>query len=407
MRAVVVSCVFPPEPVVSSRTSFDVAQELSKRGHEVTVLAPFPNRPGGTLYAGYRRALFRRERSREGFTIIRCGSFFSRQSSVISRMAENVSFGITSALALLTRRKPAVIYANSWPIFASALIAAVARLRRIPLVVSVQDVYPESLMSQQRAGSSVAGGALLAIDRWVVRRAAAVVVISERFAELYSKTRGVDRSRLHVVPNWSSDAPETSSAGDCRERHGISRDAFLVAYGGNVSFAAAVESVIEAFGDLADQKDVHLLIAGEGAMLDHCRRLAATIAPRQIHFESPWTDTMGVLRAADVLVLPTRDRQSMASVPSKLISYLLAARPVLAMAVGESDTAAAVAASGAGIVLPPGDSAKLAGAIRSMAGKPAEERRQIGEAGRAWALANVTRDVCLPRLIGVIEEQSR
>ncbi|MEA2336250.1 MAG: hypothetical protein QOE82_257, partial [Thermoanaerobaculia bacterium] len=128
LRAVVVSCVFPPEPVVSSRTSFDVAQELSRRGHHVTVIAPFPNRPAGKLYAGYRRSLFRRERSVDGFEILRCGSFFSRRSSLLSRLAENVSFGITSAMALAVQQKSSVIYANTWPLFASAMLTAIARL---------------------------------------------------------------------------------------------------------------------------------------------------------------------------------------------------------------------------------------------------------------------------------------
>jgi glycosyltransferase involved in cell wall biosynthesis len=250
VRIAVVSCVFPPEPVVSSRTSFDLARELAVRGHEVTVIAPFPNRPGGRLYPGYRRVLFRREAAAEGFRIIRCASFFSRRSSLLSRLAENVSFGITSAMALLACRKPAVVYANTWPIFGSALIALVARIRHIPLVFSVQDIYPESLQSQRRQGSSVLGRLILDIDRRVVRSAAAVVVISERFAEHYRRTRGVDAARIHVVPNWlpAGGTEEVPGAADsCRDRNGVSRDAFLLVYGGNVGASAAVLAIYPAF----------------------------------------------------------------------------------------------------------------------------------------------------------------
>jgi len=137
-------------------------------------MAPFPNRPAGKLYAGYRRALFRLEKATEGFRIVRCFSFFSRSSSMLSRFAENVSFGITSSLALLLGRKPSVIYANTWPIFAAAMIGTVARLRRIPLVISVQDIYPESLISQGRRSSGIAARIVMAIDRRTVRSAAAV-----------------------------------------------------------------------------------------------------------------------------------------------------------------------------------------------------------------------------------------
>jgi glycosyltransferase involved in cell wall biosynthesis len=396
MRAVVVSCVFPPEPMVSSRTSFDVARELAARGHDVTVLAPFPNRPAGRVYEGYRRAPFRRERAPEGFRIVRCGALISRRSSLLSRLGENVSFGITSSIALLLRRKPAVIYANTWPIFAAAMTSIVARLRRIPLVISVQDIYPESLQSQRRAGSGLLARALLAIDRRIVRRAAAVIVISERFAELYRRTRGAER--VHVIPNWLDDETLDDTGAAARDAGAP----FLLVYGGNVSVSASVESVIEAVGKVPD---VHLLIAGEGSSLEQCRRLAAAVAPERIRFHSPWTATMGVLRAADVLVLPTRAEQSFVSVPSKLISYLLAGRPVVAAAMDDSDTAAAVRASGAGVVVPPDDTQALAAAIRAMRGRSPEERQRMGAAGRAWALANMTREVCLPRLIAVIEEQ--
>jgi glycosyltransferase involved in cell wall biosynthesis len=410
VKVVVVSCVFPPEPVVSSRTSFDVARELALRGHDVTVVAPFPNRPAGTLYAGYRLALFRREMAPEGFRIVRCASIFSHRSSMLSRLVENVSFGISSSLALLFLRRSAVVYANTWPVLAAAAIAMVARLRRIPLIISVQDIYPESLVSQRRAGIRIIGGILMAIDRRVARSANSVVVISERFAELYRRTRNVDPSRIHVVPNWlplEGTEASTGAGQATRERHGIPRHAFLLTYGGNVGVAAAVETVIEAFRYLRDETDIHLLVAGDGALLDHCRRLAAEIVPERIHFENPWTDTMDVLHASDAFALPTRGAQSTASVPSKLISYLLAGRPVVALAVADSDTAATVGTSGAGMVVEPDDPGSLAQAIRVMSRLPREERQRMGSAGRAWAMVNVTKEVCLPRLIDLVERVAR
>jgi glycosyltransferase involved in cell wall biosynthesis len=406
VRIVIVSCVFPPEPVVSSRTSFDVARELAARGHEVAVIAPFPNRPAGRIYAGFRRRFFRRESAPEGFRIIRCASFFSRRSSIFSRLAENASFGLMSSLVLLFRRKPAVVYANTWPIFAAGMTALVSRLRRIPLVLSVQDLYPESLTSQRRRGSGVVARILLSLDRWISRGAAAVVVISPRFAEHYLRTRGIDSARVHVVPNWLPANGTEELPGDgqaCRDRNGVPVDAFLLTYGGNVGVAAGVETVIEAFRHLGGRPDIHLLVAGDGTSLAECRRLASATAPGRIHFQQSWNGTMDVLHAADAVVLPTRSAQSMASVPSKLISYLLAGRPVIAAALRDSDTAAAVLASGAGVVVEPDDPLALAAAIREVAELPREERTRMGAAARVWAMANMTSEVCLPPLITIVE----
>jgi glycosyltransferase involved in cell wall biosynthesis len=410
VKVVVVSCVFPPEPVVSSRTSFEVARELAARGHDVAVIAPFPNRPAGKLYAGYRRTLFRRQSAPEGFRVIRCATTFSPRSSMLSRLMENISFGITSSLALLFRRKPDVVYANTWPIFAAGMIAVVARLRRTPIVLSVQDIYPESLASQRRRVGNVMIRVLLAFDRWIVRGAAAIVVISERFAEHYRRTRNVDVSRIHVVPNWlsSEGTEEMSGAAEaCRDRNGIPRDAFLLTYGGNVGVAAAVETVIKAFRHLGDMPDIHLLVAGAGASLGECQRLAAETAPRRIHFQNVWAGTMDVLHAADALVLPTRAAQSQVSVPSKLISYLLAGRPVIAAALRESDTATVVVESGAGVVVNPDDPKALAAAVGKLAQRSRDERLRMGSAARAWAMTHVTTQACLPPLIGIVESAAR
>ena len=114
MNVVIVSAVFPPEPVVTAQTSFQIADELFHHGHQVTVLAPFPNRPDGRLFKGYRRSLYRRESM--GFSVIRCFSFLSRKSTMGSRLLENIGFAITCSARVLFLPRPDVIYMNSWVI---------------------------------------------------------------------------------------------------------------------------------------------------------------------------------------------------------------------------------------------------------------------------------------------------
>lgn len=408
MRVLIVSCVFPPEPVVSSRTSFQVAEELVARGHEVTVVAPFPSRPAGRLYPGYRRGLVRRERDPRGFELVRCFSALSPRSSMASRLMENLSFGVTGGAAALLGARPDVVYANTWPVFATGILAGVARLRGVPLVVSVQDVYPESLVSQGRIrDDGLLARALRAVDGAIARGTRELIVISERFARTYRETRGVPAERTHAIPNWG-DAPTAPAGGEgvrLRERLGVPPGACLVVYGGNVGVAAGVETVVEAFRHLGDRDDVRLLVAGEGSSLDACRALAAEAAPGRILFESPWRaeDTAGVLAAADVFVLPTRGSQSLASVPSKLVSYMLAERPVVAMALPGSDLADMVEESGGGWLVEPDRPEELAAVLREVASLDPEERARRGRAAFAFASGRLTRDSCLPRICDLLE----
>src|SRR6202000_3262829 len=148
MKVLIVSAVFPPETTVTALTSFQIADELFRHGHQVTVLAPFPSRPDGELFNGYRRSLYFREDM--GFSVIRCFSFLSRKSTIASRLLENIGFAITSSVRVLFAPRPDIIYMNSWVIIASGMASAAAWLRGIPVAMSIQDAYPESLSHQKR-----------------------------------------------------------------------------------------------------------------------------------------------------------------------------------------------------------------------------------------------------------------
>lgn len=410
-RYCVISPIYPPEPLVSGKTTSDVANALAERGDEVTVLTAFPNRPAGRLYPGWSRRLYFRQVNLNQ-TILRCFSLLSSKSRLHSRLAENISFGITSSLALLLSRRPDAIYANTWPIFAAGITTLVAKVRRIPLVISIQDIYPESLLSQGRIESnSRVVTALRWIDARIARSATAVIVISDTFAQVYRENRHVPVGRVYVVPNWG----ETTAHGTYEEGRalraevGIPSDAFLLVYGGNIGAAAGVEAIINALRAFCPVERPYLLIAGSGAQLEVCRRLAGEVDSERIRFYTPWPaeKTAVVYAAADALILPTRGAQSLASVPSKLISYMLASRPVVAQALPGSDTAATIERAQCGWVVLPGNEAALNEAIRRSRDATEVERTRLGEAGRTYALQHFAKEACLPQVIAILAQAAR
>jgi len=126
----------------------------------------------------------------------------------------------------------------------------------------------------------------------------------------------------------------------------------------------------------------------------------------RIRFYTPWptAETSRALSAADILILPTRGRQSLASIPSKLIAYMLASRPVLALSLPESDLAQIVRRSGCGWVIAPDQPGELADMIREILGQSKSALRSRGLAGREYALSNFTGDVCLPKIEAIIRQ---
>jgi len=410
MRVLIVSCVFPPEPVASSQTSVHIAQKLVTNGHAVTVLTSYPSKPAGKLYPGYSRRLIDRKRMPEGYELIRCFSTLSSRSRLMNRFMENISFGLTSSVAAFFVWRPDVIYANSWPLFATGMLFIVAKMRRIPMVISVQDIYPESLVSQGRTINNK--WIMNCLRRWdgvIARGCRALIVISKRFADLYRNERRVPAERVHIVPNWGDDSLESMDEEQISKfgiSNGIPPNARVFAYGGNIGVAAGVETLIQAALKLKTASVFRLLIAGAGSQLQACQKLARDHDDGQVIFHSPWkTEETGlVLGLAEVLLLPTHGQQASVSVPSKLISYWMAGRPVIAMAWPRSDLADLIEESGGGWLVEPDRPDLLAVKIQEVLSLSPAELQRRGEAGRDFAARNLTRKICLPRVVSILEQ---
>jgi putative colanic acid biosynthesis glycosyltransferase WcaI len=408
MKILVVSCVFPPEPVTSASTSHALACELARQGNTVTVITSYPSRPGGQLFSGFRRHFLERNHAGNNFEIIRCFSTISRTATLLSRLAENLSFGFCSGFAMARMPRPDVIYANTWPIFAVGIAALVAKARRIPIVISVQDIYPESLISLKKIkpGGPVAR-MLKSFDTCIARAASALVVISERAEHIYSRERGIPHKQIHCIANWrpKRERPTVEMARQQRDIWRVKADTFLIVFAGSVVPACGLEVVIHAVSRLKDGPLAHLMIAGSGSDLDSCKRMVEQLQTGNVEFGGSFLEeqTFEILAAASILILPTQGDQSLVSMPSKLISYMMSGRPIVALACPESDLARVVNTSGCGWTVAPGDVDGLAQLIRTILPLESSELARRGSLGREYALAHFSTEACLPRLITVME----
>ncbi len=317
-----------------------------------------------------------------------------------------------SGLVLLFISKPDIVYGNTWPIFAQGLLMLVCKMRCIPLVLSVQDLYPESLVVQNRMKVDVSWYFRLLrwLDILIAKNCQSLIVISEPFKRIYVQDRGIQEEKIHVIPNWIDFDQGTLAHQDflIRQHHDIPEDAFLVIYGGNVGVAAGVDVVVRAFQRLLDKENIYLMIAGDGSMLPECRRLVEEDNLMRVKFHSPWfvQDTFTVLRSADLLVLPTRGQQAFVSVPSKLLSYMLSGRCILAAASIDSEIARIISSSSAGWIISPDNCEALAMSIKQISELPPEERNKHGKAGHDFASQHFSKKINLAKIVKLLNVET-
>lgn len=386
----VLSGVFPPEPVVSASLSIAIARALS-REYDVTVLSPMPTRPNGSIYS---RPDFRDEH----FTHIVTDSYVCPASKFIGRMRESLSFGRCIASYIREHHENiSAIYANVWPIFSQYLAVKEAKRWGIPIVLHIQDIYPESMLGRLGIIGCMIKWPLLELDRFILRNASTVFAISENMKSYLCDTRHIEDSKVLVVRNWQDDSlfPEHLEQ--------TVRGKFTFMFVGSISPAAGVMLLLKAFVKAAIP-DSQLVIAGAGSDKVACEAYARQHPEADIRFRSVTpTEVAQVQSGADVLLLPLRKGVGHTASPSKMPAYMFSAKPVLACVDRGSDVEMVIHASQCGWVCEPENESALSEMMIRVTGMPREQLNEIGRNARRYALDHFTAAKNLNTIISSIK----
>ena len=385
----IVSCVFPPEPVVSANLSYDIAQKLHQEGGRIVVLSPKASRPQNYMFSEIAALL--------PFDHIIADSFVCPQSKMIGRVRESYSFGkATYKYIKIHREEIDVIYANTWPLFAQYYLAKAAKKYNIPYYVHIQDIYPESYCHKMpRILGKMLYRLLIPMDKYVLGNSKGVFAISPAMKNYLVKTRGLDDSKVLLVRNWLDDKAYIGAYKPIEEKH----EKRHVMYLGSINPTANVSLIIKAIASL--DKDKYILsIIGNGPEKDNCQELTkrlgveatlGTVTPEKV------AKTQG---EADILVLCLKKGVAQTATPSKLTAYMLSGRPIVASVDLDSDCANIIREAGCGLVVEPENEQSLREAIKIISQKDTEELNRLGRAAFEYAKNHLSKDRNLNILVG-------
>ncbi|MCC7053581.1 MAG: glycosyltransferase family 4 protein [Gemmatimonadaceae bacterium] len=389
MRILLLSQWFDPEPAIKGMA---FAQALRARGHEVTVLTGFPNYPDGVVYPGFRlRAVD--DQMVDGIRVRRVWLYPSHDRGALKRVANYVSFALSAAVSgFRGLPRPDVIYAYHPPITIGIPAVVLGRRWRVPFVLDVQDLWPDTVAASGMMSRPALLGILQRFCAYVYRSAAHVVVLSPGFrTELVA--RGLPSERVTVIPNWSPEATSSGEPDAAAERAALGfGDRLVVLFAGTMGVSQHLQVVLDAAREAHTRVPAALFVFIGGGT-DRATLEAAAAGLPNVRFlpRRSMAEMPPLLAAADVLLVHLRDEPLFRiTIPSKTQAYLAAGRPIL-MAV-RGDAAAMVAAAGAGMVVPPDDAAALVDAVAALAALGPAGRDALGRAGREYYAAHLSLD---------------
>jgi len=400
MKILIITAVFPPEPVVSSSISYDIATELAVN-NEVTVLCPKPTRPYGADYASNIV-----HENGVSYKRIQLSSFTSPKFNLLGRFRESYSMGRHCHYYIKHNYKNIdILYLNTWPLIGQYFAVRIAKKFKIPVIIHIQDIYPESLIEKLPFFKGLFNSILLPVDKYIQQNVEKVITISPSMKSMLIKTRKLEEEKVEMIYNWQNEDKFL----DYRKNTEIDqkRGSFTFMFLGSLNVTAAVHIIIRAFCK-AELANARLVIAGNGSEKRRLIALAKTYKDSNIEFwDAPMQKVPALQEKADVLLLNLVKGAAQFALPSKLPAYLFSEKPVIASVDEDSDTSKLILHANCGWVVPPENIDRLAAAMHVAACIASDKLRSYGKNGFNYALKNLSRRTNLQKMTSIIENAMR
>ena len=364
---------------------YELTQYLAQRGHAVTVVSGetgYMQREAPTL-PWYRRIV--RSEYNGQVKVVRTYTYSELHRSYLGRLLSFISFSLSCPIGLLAIDKPDVVLASSPPIFPMFSAWLICKMRGIPFVIEVRDLWPESAVQM----GILKNRQLIAIMAWMERllynQSRKVVALTAGIREDICR-RGWPESKVDLVTcgvDFDRLYPDAPGAALVRERHGW-QGKRVVMYFGAIGEANNIPVILRVATRLRDRSDIVFVLVGDGMKRQATQQNIAQAGLDNVLLLPPVPkhDARMFINAADVCLVTLQDIPLFeGAIPTKLIDYMACGKAVLCGIRGEAQKI--VVDAGAGFAFEPDDDARLATLVVDLLDDPARAER-MGTDGTAY-----------------------
>ena len=404
MKVLTFCSYFEPEIAASMYLTVNLFEDMANEGNEVELFAPTPTRGvDKETIEKYKKIKY--EERCDGKLKIHRFAMMQEGKKTLGRALRYILLNLAFVWKGLCT-KADVMFIDSTPPTQGFMAAFLKKVKRIPMVYNLQDIFPDSLV---HTGISTENSLAFKIGRWMenitYRNADKIIVISEDFKQNIM-AKGVPEEKIEVVYNWVDEQAVyrvEREQNPLFEQYGLDKDKFYVAYSGNIGLTQNMEVLVDVAERLQAQEDIGFVLVGDGAYLETLKQRIAEKALENITLLpfQPYSEIANVFSLGDVGLIISKGGVGANSVPSKTWSYMAAKTPILVSFDTESELVHLTNENDCGVCVPPDDADALYEAILMM--KQDKKRlSEQGENGRAFIDATLSRRVGTKQYIAVI-----
>jgi len=395
VKILIITNYFPPEIGGAAHLYYELAESLVKRGHWVTVVTGFPRyniKVQPEIYRGKR--LMKEEMN--GIQVLRIWMPKVPRTNLFLRGLEHflVPAALLFAAVSISRHDVAIVYSPPLPLGLAAYI--VSRVRKIPFIVNIQDLFPREAVMLGLLKNKFLIRLFEIIERFIYHKADFITVHSPGNRK-HVLSHGGHPGRVKVVHNWVDlerirPLPRENLF---RKEYGLN-SRFVVSYAGTMGWCQDMLIIVEAANYLRNYRDIIFVMVGDGPEKAKTEEYAHKLGLANILFlpVQPWTKYPEVLAASDLSMINLNKNLITPVVPSKLLNIMASGRPVVASLPLNGDAPQIIADAGCGLCVEAGDAKGLAHAILKLYQNP-EEALEMGRRGRLYAEKHFSREPCV------------
>jgi colanic acid biosynthesis glycosyl transferase WcaI len=401
MRILLISLVYWPDKLGNGPLLTDLAQELARRGHEVTVVGGVPHYGLEQEMREYRRRDRRVERH-EGVLIRRALHHTNPRETSLGKVRTYLGFSWRSLWVSLGAGACEVVVVPSPPITLGITGWLVGRRRRAPLVYICEDIFPDSYLALAELKRPLVARLMSALARFVYLRSRRIICVTDTMRQTIHRY-GVAPERVVTIYNWADTDEITPQPRDnalAQELGLVGR--FVVLYAGNVGLSQRLDLLVEC---AAQMPEALFVIAGSGGARASLGQMVAERQLENVRFlSSVEREKLPLLLAScDVNLVPMVAGRALGCFPSKIYTAMASQRAILAALDEGSDAQRLLEQTGAGLCVAPDDGAALLEALRKLQGDP-QLVREMGKRGRQAIEEMRLRETSLAAYERVLEE---
>lgn len=275
-----------------------------------------------------------------------------------------------------------VVIAVTPPLESAFMGWLLARVKRVPFVLDLEDLWPDSIISMGFKNRLVIGW-LRFLEHFLYRHADHLLVVAAEMGE-YLLKQGVAPEKISLIPLGANLPDNLLQREQVRAAYGWQDDEVVAVYVGAHGPANALETLIQTALELANIPKLRLVLFGDGSDKPRLKELLANLNLQNIQLEAPVAPEAvpSILQAAEIGIASLKKVETFKTVrPNKLYEYMAVGLPIVCAIEGEA--ARFVTEINSGLAVTPEDPVALAAALKELAAAP-ELRETLGENGREY-----------------------